>query len=130
MASRLKFALSLALGLAAALQVGHAGVQQRFTKQDADRCEGKIGRITMFGIAPRARAIAGGSVGQTTQLTDTELNSYLRYTLKKQVPVGIVEPPLSALGEGRVKGTVVVDLDAVRTQKNRSWTDPLGYMTG
>jgi hypothetical protein len=37
---------------------------------------------------------------------------------------------LNALGEGKVSGRAVVDLDAVRTQKKRGWLDPLGYLTG
>jgi hypothetical protein len=101
---------------------------QQYTKQDADRCQGKLGRITSFGAAARgARATASA---QTTQLTDTELNSYLRYHLKDQIPVGIVDPTLTAVGEGRVRGRAVIDLDAVRKQRDRGWTDPLGYMSG
>jgi hypothetical protein len=126
MASRLRFALLLACGLAAAAQLG---AEQRFTKQEADRCQGKLGRITSFGSASKSRATVR-SAAQTTQLTDTEVNSYLRYHLKNQVPVGIVEPTLNALGDGLVKGGAMIDLDAVRKQKQRTWTDPLSYMSG
>jgi hypothetical protein len=125
MATRLRFPI-LAFGLVLAAQLG---AQERFTKQDADRFQGKLGRITNFATAAeKTRASALGS--QTTQLTDTEVTSYLRYTLKDQVPAGIVEPTLSALGDGRVKGNAVIDLDAVRKQKQRGWTDPMSYMTG
>jgi hypothetical protein len=106
------------------------GAEQRFTRQDADRCQGKLGRITSFANSPKARASASSSAAQTTQLTDNELNSYLRYHLKDQVPVGIVDPTLNALGDGRVRGGAVIDLDAVRKQKERGWTDPLSYMSG
>jgi hypothetical protein len=115
------------LGLSLAVQLG---AQPRFSKQDGDRCQGKLGRITTFANAPKAKAAAAAANGQMTQLTDTELTSYLRYNLKDQVPVGIVEPTLNALGDGRVKGTAVVDLDAVRKQKQRGWTDPMAYMSG
>jgi len=125
MALQLRLVIPLALGLTTAVQLA---AQQPFTKQDADRCQGKLGRITTFANAPRARASA--TVAQTTQLTDAELNSYLRYHLKDQVPVGIVDPTLNAVGQGRVKGGAVIDLDAVRRQKERGWTDPLSYMTG
>ncbi len=37
---------------------------------------------------------------------------------------------MNALGDGRVGGKAVIDLDAVRRQKQRGWTDPLSYMTG
>jgi hypothetical protein len=114
------------------------GAQSRLTKQDADRCEGKLDRISSFanaakpkatsGSAPAGAAPAAGS--QTTQLTDAELNAYLRFNLKDQVPAGVVEPTLSALGDGRVRGTATIDLDAVRKQKQRGWTDPLSYMSG
>jgi hypothetical protein len=116
----------IVLGLGLAVQLG---AEQRFTKQDGDRCQGKLGRITAYANnIPKVRASTLS--GQTTQLTDTELTAYLRYNLKEQVPQCILDPTLNALGEGRVKGAAVVDLDAVRQQKKRGWTDPLGYMTG
>jgi hypothetical protein len=104
--------------------------QTRLTKQDADRCQGKLGRIQGFASAPKAQASAKGTSSQTTQLTDAELNAYLHFNLKDQVPAGVVEPTLSALGDGRVRGAAIIDLDAVRKQKQRSWTDPMSYMTG
>ncbi len=58
------------------------------------------------------------------------MNSYLKFLAGSQVPVGIVDPTLHAAGNGRVTGRAIVDLDAVRTQKRRAWTDPLGYLTG
>jgi len=101
--------------------------QQRFTKQDADRFQSKLVRIVELGNNPRTRA-AGSPV--TTPLTDTEVNAFLRHHARNQIPVGIVEPTLNALGDGRVGGAAVVDLDAVRTQKQRGWMDPLGYLSG
>jgi hypothetical protein len=106
------------------------GAQMRFTKQDADRFQSKLVRIVEFGNRPQARGLAATGGGQTTPLTDTEVNAFLRHHAKDQIPVGIVEPTLTALGDGRVGGSAVVDLDAVRTQKQRGWTDPLGYLTG
>jgi hypothetical protein len=101
-----------------------AGAQARLTKQDADRFQAKVVQIEQFAAkAVRPKA------GQTLQLTDNEINSYLKYDAGTQVPVGIVEPTLNALGNGRVSGRAIVDLDAVRTQKKRLWTDPLGYLT-
>jgi hypothetical protein len=135
MGNRLRTAVVLALGLAVAVQLS---AQNRFTKQDADRFQAKLGRISAFATTPAAPA-KGASKGpaatapltaQTTQLTDSELNSYLRFHLKDQVPVGIVEPTLNALGDGRVAGGALIDLDAVRKSRKRGWTDPLSYLTG
>jgi hypothetical protein len=117
------------------LSVAAAGLaaQTGLTKQDADRFQGKLSRIADFANAPKPKAAAGSAAApatQTTQLTDAELNAYLRYNLKEQIPVGVVEPALHAVGEGRVKGSATIDLDAVRNQKQRGWTDPMAYMTG
>ena len=125
--SRTLVGLSLAVVVPLILPLA---AQTRLTKQDADRCQGKLGRITSFASAPKAQASAKGAASQTTQLTDAELNAYLHYNLKDQVPTGVVEPTLSALGDGRVRGAATIDLDAVRKQKQRSWTDPMSYMSG
>ena len=125
--------LALAVGLTAQLTG-----QSRFTKQDGDRFQEKLSRINAFAAAPQASATASGSrtaasapaAAQTTQLSDVEVNSYLRYNIKDQVPVGIAEPTLTAVGDGRVRGGAVIDLDAVRSSKQRGWTDPMGYLRG
>lgn len=124
--------LAVVIPLMAALGV-QLRAQPRVSKQDADRCQGKLGRIAGFAGAAKPRGSANASAAaasQTTQLTDAELNSYLHFHLKDQVPAGVVDPTLNALGDGRVKGAATIDLDAVRRQKQRGWTDPLSYMTG
>jgi hypothetical protein len=117
--------LALAFASGAALDLG---AFQRFTKDAADRFNSKLERIVVFGATPPA-ARAGGS-GQVVQFSDAELNAYFRYYAQDQIPTGILEPELTALGEGRVGGRAVVDLDVVRRQKERGWLDPLGYLTG
>jgi hypothetical protein len=104
------------------------GAQGRLSKQDAERFQSKLTRIVAFGntAGRSARAVQP----QTIPVTDAEVNSYLRYMAADQIPVGIVEPVLNALGEGRVAGKAIVDLDAVRKQKQRGWLDPIGYLTG
>jgi hypothetical protein len=101
----------------------------RLTKQDADQFTAKLNRIVQTGNAKGVKTAKAVSA-QTTQITDNELNAYFKYNAKEQIPVGIVDPTINALGEGRVGGRAVVDLDAVRRQKQRGWLDPLGYMTG
>ena len=107
--------------------LGHATARQRYSKQEGDRFQSKLTRIVMFGNTPAATA---RQTTQTTQITDEELNSYLRFQARDQIPAGMVEPTLNALGDGRVGGQVIVDLDAVRKQKPRGWLDPMGYLTG
>ena len=102
--------------------------QGRLSKDDADRFQSKLTKIVAFGNAPAATAKSSQS--RNTPVTDVEVNSYLKYRAGDQIPTGIVDPELNALGGGRVSGRAVVDLDAVRTQKKRGWLDPLGYLTG
>ena len=115
---------TLALVLASASISLHAAL----SKQEADQFNAKLVKIVDFGNVKPLSATA--ATPQTTVITDNELNSYFHYHAKDQIPVGIVEPTINALGDGRVGGRAVVDLDAVRKQKERGWLDPLGYMSG
>jgi hypothetical protein len=121
----------LAVALALALAVPVVG-QARLTKQDADRFQTKLITIVEFGNQAPARPAKGAAaVGpRKTVLSDAEVNSYFRFHAADQIPAGIVDPMLFALGDGRVSGRAVVDLDAVRKQKQRGWMDPMGYLTG
>jgi hypothetical protein len=103
-----------------------AAAYQRYSKEEGDRFQAKLQRIVLFGNAPAGKRQAN----QTTDLSDDELNSYLRFHARDQIPAGLVDPTLNALGDGRVGGRVLVDLDAVRKQKQRGWLDPLGYLSG
>ncbi len=103
----------------------HLSAEAKLSRQDAARFQGKLTQIERNAVTPPRRGRP-----RTTQVTDGEVNSYLKFLAGSQVPVGIVEPTLNAAGNGRVTGRAIVDLDAVRTQKRRAWTDPLGYLTG
>jgi hypothetical protein len=104
---------------------GLVAQQTKLSKQDATRFQTKLAQIEKNAIVP-----GKGTAARRTQVTDLEVNSYLKFLAGSQVPVGIVEPELHGVGAGRVTGRALVDLDAVRTQKKRAWTDPLGYLTG
>lgn len=116
-------------GVMVVAAIGPALAQAPLTKQDADRFQAKLVRIVELGNAAAGKSVAGAA-GRTTVLSDAEINSYFRFTGADQVPAGIVEPTLNALGEGRVSGRAIVDLDLVRKQKQRGWLDPMGYLTG
>ena len=118
-------AVHLICACAIAAAVAHPFAQAKFTKQDATRFAGKLVQIQKNAETPRK-----GTALRSTQLTDTEVNAYLRFIAAGDVPSGIVDPILRAAGNGRVTGQAFVDLDAVRTQKKRAWTDPLGYLSG
>jgi hypothetical protein len=100
--------------------------QARFTRQDADRFQTKLEDIVKHGgTAPKPKAKP-----RTLQVTDAEVTAYLRHHATEDIPVGIVEPSITALGDGKVGGRAIVDLDAVRKQKQRTWLDPMNLLSG
>jgi len=102
-----------------------AYAEDALTKADATRFQAKLTQIEKNAATPAARGAS-----RTTAISDAEVNSYLKFLAGSQVPVGIADPMLHGMGNGRISGRAVVDLDAVRTQKKRTWTDPLAYLTG
>ena len=96
----------------------------RTSRKDAALLREKVATITAHG----EKAV---KQPRKTILTENEVNSYLVYDAKEQLPVGVVEPWLSAVGPGRVSGRAVVDLDAVRKARNTtSLLDPMNYLFG
>lgn len=66
-----------------------------------------------------------------TAFTQGELNSYLVYRFGDVLPVGVTEPSVDIIGQGRLGGRAVVDLDVVRkTKSSGGWFDPTAYLTG
>src|SRR5262245_10480250 len=84
----------------------------------------------------KALAIVQNGSGQkaaarTTPFDENELNSYLRFGITDQLPVGLTEPSVKLKGDGRADLRAVVDLDMVRkSQGKKSWYDPTAYLTG
>jgi hypothetical protein len=72
-----------------------------------------------------------GDRPRETNITEDEVNSWLRFSAGDKVPSGVTEPTITIRGEGRLHGRAVVDLDVVR-RKNSSggWFDPRSYLTG
>ena len=113
--------LACALGLAS---IPGLRADVRATKRDAALLKQKVAAITAHGEKPVRAA-------RRTLVTDTEVNAYFVYEAREQIPVGIVEPSITALGPGRLSGRAVVDLDAVRKQKApTSLLDPMNYLMG
>jgi len=94
------------------------------TKRDAESLKQKVATIVAHGERPTKE-------GRRTTVTEGEVNSYLVYDAKPQLPAGVVDPAVTVLGPGRLSGRAVVDLDAVRrARSSQSWFDPTNYLTG
>lgn len=70
------------------------------------------------------------SGSRLTPFSEAELNSYIKYALRPQIPTGVVDPYVTIVGGEQVRARATVDLDAVRTAKTRGWLDPLAYLSG
>ena len=118
----------LAGTLVAALAVTTTVAADVYTRADSTSMKVKIDRIVeVERLAPRRQAPGG----LTTHLTQKEVNAYLRYDLASQVPVGIAEPVITILGQGRLMGEALVDLDAVsRANPPKGFFDPMRLLTG
>lgn len=96
----------------------------RGTRKDAEVFKTKIAAISKRGATAEPKPAR-------TPVTEREVNAYLAYAAGEQIPTGVVNPSMGILGDGRVSGTAVVDLDRVRRQRNpTSWFDPVSYLTG
>jgi len=96
----------------------------RASRRDAATLKQKVATINAHADNP-------GRLARRTVVTESEVNSYLVYEAREQIPVGVVEPSIAVLGPGRLSGRAVVDLDAVRKQKApTSLLDPMNYLMG
>src|SRR5262245_52532687 len=68
---------------------------------------------------------------RSTAFTQAETNSYLKFQAGDLLPTGLTQPELTMIGQGKVSGKAVIDLDVVRQkQSSGGWFDPTSYLTG
>jgi hypothetical protein len=118
---RLTSFVLLALLVTAILQAADA----KLSRQQADSFHQKILLIADHG----ERKVAAGA--RRTALTESELNSWFAYHAQPLIPRGISEPAISIVGQGRVAGRAIVDLDAVAKKRaSGGMLDPWSYVGG
>src|SRR5262245_33515461 len=112
--------------LLAALAVGSSLVSAAdvLTPQLADAFSKKI-------VLVQKQADEKASKTRSTPFTQAETNSYLKFQAGDLLPTGLTQPELTMIGQGKVSGKAVVDLDVVRQkQSSGGWFDPTSYLTG
>lgn len=111
--------LAVAFAVCATASAGLA-----LSRRDAEALKQKVTTINAFAEHPARQ-------GRRTVLTESEVNAYLVYDAKDQIPKGVIEPAITIVGTGRVAGRAIVDLDAVRLQhKTTGMLDPVNLLTG
>jgi hypothetical protein len=104
--------------------IARAQALVRASTGEALKMKDKVAAIAAPGERPSKQ-------GRRTTVSENEVNSYLAFELGEQLPAGVVQPSVSALGDGRISGRAVVDLDAVRKASNStSLFDLRSYLTG
>jgi hypothetical protein len=123
MVRRLALQVAVLTGVLALL-AGVPRADVRASRRDATLLKQKVATITAHGERSTGQA-------RRTMVTENEVNSYLVYEVREQLPTGVVEPSIAVLGPGRLSGRAIVDLDAVRKQKApTSLLDPMNYLMG
>lgn len=94
------------------------------TLKDADSFQRKIAIINR-----NSQSLS--KTPRQTPVRESELNAYFRFQAQDDIPVGVVDPYVTIIGDGRLAGRATVDLDAVRKQRSSGgWLDPKSYLTG
>ena len=110
--------------LAAAILVAAVFAADPVSRRDAARLQAKIDRISK-------NSSLTGRPSSRTEISEVEVNSYLRYEMADQIPAGVTDPWVSILDEGRVEGKATVDLARVgQGRKSTGMLDPFNFLTG
>jgi len=108
----------------ALLLAGSVVMAAPLTKQLSDAFAKKI-------VVVRKMADETSSKDRPTTFTQDQTNSYLKFGAGDLLPTGLTQPEITMLGQGRVSGKAIVDLDVVRKkQSSGGWFDPTSYLTG
>jgi hypothetical protein len=114
--------LAVLFGLLLAAASGRSVQAQ--SRDDSTRLLQKVDTITRNGERSRPAPLV-------TTVTEREVNAYLAFDARPHLPAGLSDPHIAVLPDGSLAGTAVVDLDAVRAQRqSRGWLDPLNFLSG
>jgi hypothetical protein len=110
--------IAFAASFAATVALGAAALNP----QKADAFEQKWTAVVARGETPPS--------GQRTDFADDELNAYLQLRMAPKFPTGVADPSVTLVGQGRVSGKAIVDLDNIRKKSSGGWFDPAAYLAG
>ena len=94
------------------------------SRQYAESFAAKVARIQ--------RQSAGSQAGLRTPVTEDELNSWFAYQGQPLLLTGLMQPQVTIVGQGKVMGQAVVDLDAISGKRRSSGGsfDPFSLLAG
>lgn len=120
------FRIASSTSIALFLGVAVLSAAAALTPQQADAFAKKVAIISQQGtLAPRTTA------ARRTNVSESEVNSWFAYRARPLLPVGMTEPQITIIGDGKVSGAATVDLEAVaRTKRTGSLLDPWSLLGG
>ncbi len=94
------------------------------SKQQADLFSRKLAQIVVQGDAAQKPGT------RRTPVTESELNSWFTYSAKPLLPAGVSDPRITMIGNGKVTGQAIVDLDAIAKKKASGGTFDIWNLVG
>jgi hypothetical protein len=94
------------------------------SKQQADLFSRKVAQIVVQGDGSQKPGT------KKTQVSETEVNSWFAYSAKPLLPAGVSDPKVTLVGNGRLTGQAIVDLDAIAKKKQSGGTFDIWNLVG
>jgi len=94
------------------------------SKQEADVFSRKVEQII---VQANGQPKAGA---RRTPVSENELNSWFTYSAQPLLPAGVSDPRITMVGNGKVMGQAVVDLDAIAKKKSTGGAFDLWNLIG
>ena len=108
------------LAVAAVVVTMHAATT---SKPQADAFAKKIAIINQH-------AELGTKSPRRTPVTEGEVNSWFEFRAQPLLPLGVTSPKLTAIGNGKLLGSAIVDLEAIGKKKSTGGTFDLWSLVG
>jgi hypothetical protein len=100
------------------------------SRQNADTFAKKLVQIQQQGSQIQSTD-RRSTVQRRTPVTEDELNSWFTYRAEPVLPLGVTQPQITIVGEGKVAGQATVDLEAIGKRRATGGTfDPWSYLGG
>ena len=93
------------------------------SRQDAASFSRKVDQI-------RTRAEGRQAPGARTPVSENELNSWFTYTATPLIPAGVTGAQITMIGNGKLSGQAIVDLDAIAKRRSSGGTFDIWNLVG
>ena len=121
--SRLRSPMLAVATVAVSISTVLAAADVQRSRADADQLLRKIAVIATHGLGAQ-------SAPRRTPVTESEVNSFLEYHARGDMPAGVLEPAVTIEEAGRLRGRALVDLDEVKKAQAGEGFGVLSMLSG